>query len=165
VAALSELLAARLGWEDAELDALRLGARLHDIGKVVVPAAILRKPGPLDADEAAEIRRHPEAGARLLSSIPSARPALPCVLHHHERWDGRGYPHALTGADIPRDARVLAVVDAYDAMTSARPYRPPLAPEAAVQEVSRCAGTQFDPVIADTFVEVWASASLRRVAS
>lgn len=155
VTILAELLGTRLGWDDERLAALRLGARLHDVGKLVVPYAILSKPGPLDAHEVAQVRRHPEAGARLVAPIPTARAALPCVLYHHERWDGRGYPTGLAGTEIPPAARLLAVVDAYDAMTSARPYRPPVSDEDALAEVGRCAGTQFDPEVSRAFAEVW----------
>ena len=157
VAALAEAVALRLGWEDGLLAALRIGARLHDIGKLAVPVAILRKPGPLNDDELAVIRRHPEAGARLVGRIPAARSALPGVLHHHERWDGAGYPAGLAGHAIPIEARVLAAADAFDAMTSERPYQPALTQESAVREVARCAGTQFDPGIADALIDVCAS--------
>ena len=160
VSALAELVAERLGWDDERREKLRLGARLHDIGKVVVPGSILRKPGPLDATELIQIRRHPQAGARFVAPLARARPALPCVLYHHERWEGGGYPAGLAGRAIPAEARVLAVADAYDAMTSRRPYRPPVPPIAAVGEVERCAGTQFDPELARVFVEVWESGAI-----
>src|SRR5919202_5306423 len=154
VAALARAVAVRLGWDAQRLALLELGARLHDIGKVVVPASILRKAGPLEAHELEQIRRHPEAGAWIIRPLPRARPALPCVLYHHERWDGGGYPHAIAGDAIPVEARLLAIADAYDAMTSFRPYRGPLPYDAAVAEIGRCAGSQFDPELAEAFIEV-----------
>jgi HD-GYP domain-containing protein (c-di-GMP phosphodiesterase class II) len=115
----------------------------------------------LTSAEIARIREHPRAGVRLLAPIASARPALPYVLFHHERWDGDGYPTGCSGAAIPIGARVLAVVDAFDAMTSDRPYRRALPAEAAVAEVARCAGGQFDPVVARVFVEAWLEGQIR----
>ena len=160
VTALAEAVAARLGWEQTRLADLRLGGRLHDIGKLAVPARILRKPGPLDEAELAEVRTHPEAGARLLEGFTSARPALPYVLYHHERWDGGGYPSGRAGAEIPEEGRLLSVADAFDAMTSTRPYRRPLPAARALEEVERCAGSQFDPRLADAFLAAWGSADL-----
>jgi HD-GYP domain-containing protein (c-di-GMP phosphodiesterase class II) len=154
VTALARVLAYRLGWDDARIAALDTGARLHDIGKVIVPGAILRKPGPLDADEIAQIRRHPEVGARLVRPLALSGVSVACILYHHERWDGRGYPFGMRGDEIPLEARVLAVADAYDAMTSFRPYRPALSPADALGEVERCAGSQFDPELARAFAAV-----------
>ena len=153
VAALAEIVARRLGCR--ELDALRLGGKLHDLGKLAVPQRVLLKRTALTAAELARIREHPCAGARLLAPIATVRAALPYVLFHHERWDGDGYPTGRAGTDIPLGARVLAVVDAFDAMTSDRPYRRALAAEAAIAEVERCAGGQFDPVVARVFVGAW----------
>jgi HD-GYP domain-containing protein (c-di-GMP phosphodiesterase class II) len=155
VAALAEPIAARLGWEPERIGCLRFGAPLHDIGKVVVRGDLLRKPGPLTLEELAEIRTHPRAGAQLVLPIRVARPALPYVLFHHERWDGKGYPAGMRGRSIPLEARLLAVADAFDAMTSQRPYRQPLTTEHALAEVGSCAGSQFDPEVAALFLEVW----------
>jgi len=157
VAALAEPLAQRLGWEPERIATLRFGAPLHDIGKVVVRRDILRKPGPLSTAELAQIRVHPKAGAALVAPIRSSRRALPYVLFHHERWDGTGYPAGIRGRAIPVEGRLLAVADAFDAMTSPRPYRRPLDPERALAEIRSCAGTQFDPLIAELFLEVWAN--------
>src|SRR3989442_4006178 len=122
VTALAEAIALRLGWDAQRVDGLRYAGPLHDIGKVAVPYMILSKRAPLTPDERIEIQRHPAAGASLVEPIRSARAALPYVLYHHERWDGGGYPSGLRGGEIPIEARVLAVADAFDAMTSARPY-------------------------------------------
>jgi HD-GYP domain-containing protein (c-di-GMP phosphodiesterase class II) len=161
VTALAEAIARRLGWSEEQLRCLHLGGPLHDVGKLSVPGRILCKPGPLTSEELAEIRTHPETGARLIEPIEPARGALPYVLHHHERWDGSGYPHGLAGPAIPIEARVLAVADAFDAMTSNRPYRRALDDEEALAEIARCAGTQFDPEVARAFLELWADGPLR----
>jgi putative nucleotidyltransferase with HDIG domain len=147
-------LAAAVGAGPARIAAIRAGGPLHDIGKLELDPSILEKPGELDDEEIAAIRRHPVVGARMLRGIRSLRGALDCVLHHHERWDGTGYPHGLGGNEIPFEARILAVADAYDAMTSDRPYRPAMTPEEARAEIDRCAGTQFDPEIAEAFLDL-----------
>jgi HD-GYP domain-containing protein (c-di-GMP phosphodiesterase class II) len=152
VAANAEAVAIRLGWDDDRLEALRLGAALHDVGKVNVRHEVLAKPGELDDGELAEIQAHPIEGVWLLAGVPSLTPALPYVLFHHERWDGHGYPTRRAGESIPLEGRILAVADAFDAMTSGRPYRPPLTPAEAAAEIRRCAGTQFDPDVATAFL-------------
>ena len=152
VGANAEAMAVRLGWTDEQLEALRLGAALHDLGKVNVRAEVLAKPGRLDDGELAEIRAHPVEGMWLIAGVASLRPALPYVLFHHERWDGLGYPTRRAGSAIPVEGRVLAVADAFDAMTSGRPYRRPLTADQAATEVDRCAGTQFDPEIVEGFL-------------
>ncbi len=153
----AEALARRLGWVGQKIEELRLGGALHDVGKMSVPDWILRKPGPLDDTEAAKLRRHPSEGVRLIGSIERFRPALPYVLFHHERWDGCGYPTGRAGRAIPVEARILALADAFDAMISTRPYRPALPVEYALGEVERGAGTQFDPELAELFLETWGS--------
>lgn len=155
VSTFAEVVAARLGWDDDQLEVLRIGAALHDIGKLAISEHILRKPGPLDESELAEVRAHPEEGARMVGLIGTMPAAMPAVLHHHERWDGRGYPAGHAGERIPAEARILAVVDAFDAMTTDRPYRRALSEKAAIAELRRCAGTQFDPEVVDVFVEAW----------
>ena len=165
VAANADAVAARLGWREERLGALRLGAVLHDVGKVNVRPEVLAKPGGLDDAELAEIRAHPVEGMWLLAGVPSLVPALPCVLFHHERWDGSGYPTRRAGTAIPGEGRVLAVVDAYDAMTSGRPYRAPLDQHEAVAEIERCAGTQFDPEVVEAFLAALAADEITRDAT
>jgi HD-GYP domain-containing protein (c-di-GMP phosphodiesterase class II) len=170
VAQMAHEVGVRLGCDETRLSLLQLGGALHDVGKLVVSEEILGKPGPLTDDEVAQVRAHPEAGARLVALDPMLRPALPGVLYHHERWDGGGYPTGRVGTQIPFEARILAVVDCYDAMTSDRPYRAALPCEAAIAEVDRCAGSQFDPDVAVAFLAALESgafgvtAALRAVA-
>jgi putative nucleotidyltransferase with HDIG domain len=155
VAVLAEPLARRLGWEPERIAALRFGALHHDIGKIAVRRDVLRKSVPLTVDEFAEIRTHPSKGAELVRPLRAARQALPYVLCHHERWDGDGYPSRMRDKAIPIEARLLAVADAFDAMTSPRPYRPVLTHERALLELCSCAGTQFDPALTELFLDVW----------
>jgi putative nucleotidyltransferase with HDIG domain len=155
VSALAEVVARQLGWDEARRELLRVGGMLHDIGKLAVPESVLRKPGPLDDEERAEVLRHPEAGARIVSLVEQLRETVPAVLHHHERWDGGGYPAGRARDEIPEEARILAVADSFDAMTSNRPYRRALPARVALEELARCAGTQFDPEFALLFVEAW----------
>lgn len=149
-----------LGWDAKRLRSLRLGGPVHDIGKVMISETILRKRGPLLPEELAEIQTHPAAGARLIGPIWPAQEALPYVLYHHERWDGNGYPTGRRGTEIPEEARLLAVVDAFDAMTSMRPYRRALPVDNALEEVERCAGTQFDPAFASAFLDCFYAGAL-----
>jgi len=158
-------LAGWMGWHDTQLERLRVGARVHDIGKVMIAERILAKRGPLSPDELAEIRTHPAAGARLIAPVRPAEDALPYVLYHHERWDGRGYPTQRHGAHVPQGARLLAVVDAFDAMTSTRPYRRALPTLHALAEIERCAGTQFDPDLAHAFLRAWSAGGLADAAA
>jgi HD-GYP domain-containing protein (c-di-GMP phosphodiesterase class II) len=146
------LLAQELGLSPADRQHLRLGTPLHDVGKLGIGDAILNKPGRLTAEEFEEMKTHTVKGTMILSLIPEMTPLLPIVRHHHERWDGRGYPDRLAGADIHPLARVVAVVDAFDAMTSNRPYRPAMALDAAFAEIRDQAGTQFAPDYARAFL-------------
>lgn len=145
----------RLGWERERLSIARMGALLHDIGKIGVPDAILRKPGRLNAEEYELMKQHTIIGAQILQGIDALVPAIPFVLNHHERWDGKGYPHQLAGEAIPVEGRLLAIVDAFDAMTTARVYRAPMSMDAAIAEIRRCAGTQFDPALVPEFVRLY----------
>jgi HD-GYP domain-containing protein (c-di-GMP phosphodiesterase class II) len=164
VTAIAEAIALRLGWDEERLELLQLGGPLHDVGKLAISDDVLRKPGELDADELAQIREHPRLGARILLRLAAFRGALPYVLYHHERWDGTGYPTGRAGEEIPIEARVLAVADAFDAMTSDRPYRPALNREEALAEVERCSGSQFDPEIVRIFLELSAQGDRLTVA-
>ena len=134
--------------------ATRLGAILHDVGKIGISDSILHKPGPLTEAEWEIMRTHPELGERMLESIDFLRPALPIIRHHHERWDGTGYPDRLAAQEIPVGARIVGVCDAFDAMTTDRPYKRAMPVDAALEEIMRCAGTQFDPECAKLLVEV-----------
>lgn len=148
------LVAETLGVVEPELTWIRRGAILHDVGKIGIPDAILRKPDKLDADEWREMKRHPEMGFRMLEHIRFLQPALDVVLSHQERWDGTGYPRQLRAEQIPLGARIFAVVDTFDAMTSDRPYRAALSIQTARAEIERCAGSQFDPKVAAAFLSI-----------
>jgi putative nucleotidyltransferase with HDIG domain len=143
VSVVSVAIGRALGLPEADVEVLRLGALMHDIGKIGVPDEILRKPGGLTDAEYDAIKQHPTLGARILRSVPFLAPHLPIVELHHERPDGRGYPHGLRGDDIPLAARIVHVADAYDAMTSARAYRGAMPSVDALRELWRCAGTEF----------------------
>jgi len=147
-------IARRMGVAEAELPALGRGALLHDIGKIGVPDAILLKEGALDAGEWEVMRRHPQIGFNILRSVDFLAGPAEMVLTHQERFDGSGYPRALAGGAIPLSARIFALADTYDAMTSNRPYRSRLAPEVARAEIRRHVGTQFDPVCAEAFLSI-----------
>jgi diguanylate cyclase (GGDEF)-like protein len=152
VSELAARVAARLGIDAEQIELTRLAGSLHDLGKLAIPEEILRKPGALTDSERLVLERHPQIGFRMLDSL-GVDPVADLVLHHHERWDGAGYPDGLAGEKIPLGARIIFVTDAYDAMTSDRIYRPKLTSQAALTELERCAGTQFDPGIVAAFVE------------
>jgi putative nucleotidyltransferase with HDIG domain len=145
-------IADRLGVAPEDRAHLARGALLHDIGKVGVPDAILLKPGGLTTDEWIEMRRHPQVGWNILRAIAFLHPAAELVLSHHERWDGNGYPNRLRGEKIPLGARIFAIADTLDAMTSDRPYRKRTTLACARKEIARCAGTQFDPLCVEAFL-------------
>ncbi len=146
VADLAARIATRLGVDREQVELTRLAGSLHDLGKLAIPEEILRKPGPLSETERLVLERHPQIGFRMLESL-GVDPVADWVLHHHERWDGSGYPDGVGGDEIPLGARIIFVADAYDAMTSDRVYRGRLSDDQAIAELARCSGTQFDPEI------------------
>ncbi len=146
--------AKHLGLTGSELEAINTGALLHDIGKLGVPEYVLLKPGRLTDEEFAKIKQHPEIGAAILDPVEFPWPVLPVVRSHHEKWDGTGYPDGLAGEGIPRTARILAVADVYDALTSSRSYRNAWTHERACEVIKKDRGTHFDPIIADAFLEI-----------
>jgi diguanylate cyclase (GGDEF)-like protein len=164
VGALAEATALRLQLSHDEVEQVRHAAELHDVGKVAIPDAILTKPGPLDEDEWAFIRRHTLIGERIVAAAPALGRVARLVRSSHERWDGAGYPDGLAAEEIPLGARIVAVADAFDAMTSRRPYSLPRAPEVALEELRRCAGTQFDPDVVDAFAAAWLDVRLAAAA-
>ena len=136
------------------LQQIRWGALLHDVGKIGIPDHILRKPSPLNDEEWVLMRRHPQIGYDILKGISFLQPALNIVLHHHERFDGKGYPQGLQGESIPLSARIFAVADTFDAMTNDRPYRRACPQAEAVTEIRNLAGQQFDPTVVQAFEQV-----------
>jgi putative nucleotidyltransferase with HDIG domain len=152
VALLSRHLAKTIKLTDAEVERVYMAGLLHDVGKIGVPEAVLQKPGKLTNEEFDQMKKHPEIGARILADIKQIRDIIPGVLHHHERYDGKGYPAGLAGEDIPVMGRVLCLADCFDAMTSNRTYRKALPLEVALTEIRRCSGTQFDPGLAEAFL-------------
>lgn len=157
---LSKAIAQQLNLPQADQDRLELLATLHDIGKVGISESILLKKGPLTSAEWVEMKRHPEIGYRIAISSPELIPVAESILCHHERWDGQGYPQGLSGEKIPLLSRILAVVDAYDAMTQNRPYREAISHKAAMTEIELNAGTQFDPTLARIFIDLKNTAAL-----
>ena len=152
VAQLAAAIATGLGLGPDDVELTRLTAELHDVGKAAVPAAILDKRGALDSNEWMFMRRHTTIGERIVAAAPALARLAPLVRATHERWDGAGYPDGLRGEEIPLSSRIVSVVDAYDAMTGDRPYRTRLSSDEAIEELDRCAGTQFDPTITDLFI-------------
>jgi putative nucleotidyltransferase with HDIG domain len=152
VAEIAAAIAKAVGLSKATQDSIHVAAHLHDIGKIGIPDNILLKPDRLSQEEFEVIKSHPQVGYEILNKVTILRPIAKIVRHHHERWDGGGYPSGLAGKTIPLGARIIALADAFDAMTSARSYRARMSQEEAVSEVARCQGTQFDPEIANTFI-------------
>jgi putative two-component system response regulator len=159
VAAYARCLAEALGWAAEHLRMLEFGARLHDIGKIIIADNILNKPAPLSPAEWAAMRQHPMAGAKILRSISHLQGTVPYVLYHHERWDGSGYPHGMRGKEIPIEGRLLAIADVYDALTTARPYHPARPAYEVLQYVQMNAGRLFDPHLVPIFLKAVTSAA------
>ncbi len=151
VAMMSRMLADAVGLEPQQVERVYIAALVHDVGKIGVPESVLSKPGRLTDDEFDQIKMHPEIGARILRDIRQMQDLIPGVMYHHERWDGRGYPHGLAGSDIPLMGRLICLADAFDAMSSTRTYRDAMDRLQVLGEIKRCAGTQFDPDLADVF--------------
>lgn len=149
------ILARAVGFPPGRLDMIRHAAQMHDVGKIGTPDSILQKPGRLTDSETAVMREHTVRGGEIAQRVRALSPVAASVRAHHEHFDGRGYPDALRGADIPLAARIVAVADTYDAMTSARPYRPALGHEEAVAEIRRVRGTQLDPRCVDAFLTLF----------
>jgi putative nucleotidyltransferase with HDIG domain len=153
VALLSRHLAQQIGLSDPEVDEVYMAGLLHDVGKIGVPESVLQKTGRLTTEEFDQMKKHPQIGARILADVKQIKALIPGVLHHHERYDGKGYPAGLSGTNIPLMGRIICLADCFDAMTSNRTYRKALPLEVAVTEIRRCAGTQFDPALAEAFVK------------
>ena len=154
VSAYSVLIGKYLGLSDTDLKTLEIGGLFHDIGKIGIPDSILLKESKLTDEEYSEIKNHPAIGVHILCNAAIFQDIIPIVKHHHERYDGKGYPSQLAGDTIPYLARIAAVADTYDAMTSKRSYRDPLPLEVVRAEIEKCSGTQFDPNIAKTFIDI-----------
>ncbi|MDB5330095.1 MAG: hypothetical protein JWP03_1246 [Phycisphaerales bacterium] len=152
VALLSRHLAQRSGLSDHDVEQVYMAGLLHDVGKIGVPESVLQKTGKLTPEEFDQMKKHPEIGARILQDVRQIKQIIPGVLHHHERFDGKGYPAGLAGADIPLMGRIICLADCFDAMTSNRTYRKALPLEVAMIEIRRCSGTQFDPALAEAFL-------------
>lgn len=154
VSEFSVLIGKHLGLSNEDLKVLQIGGLFHDIGKIGVPDSILLKEGKLTDDEYSEIKNHPTIGAHILSNATIFQNIIPIVKHHHEKYDGNGYPSKLKGEDIPYFARIAAIADTFDAMTSKRTYRDALPLEVVIAEIEKCKGTQFDPKLDDVFLDI-----------
>ena len=154
VSAYSVLIGKYMGLSEEDLKILEIGGLFHDIGKIGVPDSVLLKEGKLTDDEYSEIKNHPSIGKHILSNASTFENLIPIVYHHHEKFDGKGYPGKLAGKDIPLHARIAAVADTFDAMTSNRSYRKALPLETVREEIVKVSGTQFDPEIAKVFLDI-----------
>jgi putative nucleotidyltransferase with HDIG domain len=150
----SLLIAEKLGLSTKEKHQLYLAAMLHDIGKIGIPDGLLNRKGKLTDEEIQQIRNHVNVGAQMLQALGEMHPIVPLIRHHHEAWDGSGYPDGLSGTRIPVMSRILSVADTYDAMTSNRPYRQAMSGSEAIEELRRCAGSHFDPNIVEVFLKI-----------
>jgi len=149
------MMAGQMGWNDKQLDILRFGAILHDIGKIHIRERILRKKEKLNDEEWDEIRKHPITGAGMVKDIPYLQDAIPIIRYHHEYWDGSGYPDHLDGKNIPSPARIVVVADAFDAMTTNRPYQAPKSLTDALAEIVLSSGIKYDPEVVEALQKAW----------
>jgi diguanylate cyclase (GGDEF)-like protein/putative nucleotidyltransferase with HDIG domain len=156
VSDLAVAIAREMGLDDQQCNAIAIAGLLHDIGKIAIPDAILQKPGPLTEAEWEIVRQHPALGAQILEISPTLHPLMSFIRHHHERWDGAGYPDHLADAHIPLEARIIAVADTYQTITATRAYQAARSPEVACEEIQRCSGGQFDPAVVQVFMQVMA---------
>jgi response regulator RpfG family c-di-GMP phosphodiesterase len=154
-------IARDMGLNDSQMEALQFGSILHDIGKIYIPESVLQKPGSLDDEEWDVMKMHPVIGADLIKDISYLAPAIPVIRHHHERWDGKGYPDGLVGEAIPLEARIVAVADSLDAMTTERVYQSTCTSQEAYDKILSCSGTLYDPGVIDVFQGVWQGIKLR----
>jgi len=155
VCSISGEIAKELGFSTYEIKRVELAGLMHDIGKISVSEEILNKTGKLDEKEWIQIKKHPEFGFKILSTSVDTLEISNAVLAHHERWDGKGYPKGIMGESIPIMARVIAVADTFDAITSIRTYKESMDEEAAIEEIKNCSGSQFDPIVAEAFINYW----------
>ncbi len=155
VSDMTERVCKLMGLSPSQTEMIHLAAHVHDIGKIGVPDAVLAKPGPLDHEEWSKIREHPRIGADMLRSFTGLSEIADIVLHHHERWDGKGYPDGVRGTDIPLGSRIIAICDSIDAMATERVYRSALSPRECREEISRNSGVMYDPDIAAIVLEKW----------
>ena len=163
VTAYAVVLGMQMGWRGKQLEDLRYGAILHDIGKIHIKESTLQKKGPLDESEWDIMQQHPVIGAELVKDIPFLAPAVPAVLYHHEYWNGSGYPEGLKGTEIPLIARIVAVADAFDAMTTTRSYRQARSVEEAYDELVKSSGVLFDPSVIEAFVQCWEQGKITEI--
>jgi putative two-component system response regulator len=156
-------IAEELGLTKASLNHLRFGSILHDVGKINISEKILKKTGPLEPAEWAEMEKHPSLGVDLIKEIPFLAQTIPVILYHHERWDGDGYPFGLQGEEIPLGARIAAVADSFDAMTRVRAYRHALTPDKAQSEIVACSGQKYDPAVVEAFQRAWDTGRIQAI--
>jgi HD-GYP domain-containing protein (c-di-GMP phosphodiesterase class II) len=151
---LAKIIAQEAGLTDADAERIYMAGLLHDVGKIGVPESVLQKPGRLTAEEFEQMKKHPAIGARILADVKQIKDILPGVLHHHERYDGKGYPDGLSGQNIPLMGRIICLADCFDAMTSTRTYRKAMPLEVTLADIRRCSGTQFDPELTEAFLRI-----------
>lgn len=165
VTAYAQVIAQQMGCRDGLMEQLRFGSILHDIGKIVIQDEVLLKSAPLSGEEWEQMKKHPITGAEMIKDIAYLAPAAPIIRHHHERWDGTGYPDGLKGEEIPLGARIVAVADSFDAMSIDRPYRNGRSLEDAYREILACSGSHFDPQVVKAFQRAWEQNKIQEIYS